>query len=432
MAPDSRPRIPSDSGILRHQGMCVNCDHSSVRCLNHYDTFRKYLCESCGRVFICECERPLAAAFLPHQMHRAAESGTRKEYPVAGFAPNMCAECRGEKEDAHPRAAIYKQKGKVERFYWREIFKTYCEYGLNWLRENSAQVKDVVDFQTKFPDVATELKKKAKRHWQAIHKQDPKYDLKEQTEAQFLSRVCVPSITIQAEYRQDKTSGQKIGKWKSESGVLTSVENVAAEWYRSKAYTVLGCERKIISTWVGTFLAPFVQDCGDVRVRSTLRNATKGWTSRNRNTPLISILLPEDFGSTEYYQRREPALQAGIQRMRVAGNLRTLFDELVGGGESLRDYLWVNDDKAVEVARMALNVIPNKMVVASVEWAIQDFWHRQPGWPDLFAFRGQDFVFVEVKSPYDELSQDQMNWFQWALERAHIPCEMCRVERKKG
>lgn len=132
----------------------MNCEHCRVRCVNHYDTFRKYLCENCGGVFICECERQLAIAFLPHQLKLAVEYGTHEEYQVTGFAPNICAECRGEKEEAHPRAAIYGQKGKVERYYWREIFKTYCEYVLNWLQQNSEQVKDIIKFQSKFPDVA--------------------------------------------------------------------------------------------------------------------------------------------------------------------------------------------------------------------------------------------------------------------------------------
>lgn len=132
----------------------MNCEHCRVRCVNHYDTFRKYLCENCGGVFICECECQLAIAFLPHQLKLAVEYGTHEEYQVTGFAPNICAECRGEKEEAHPRAAIYGQKGKVERYYWREIFKTYCEYVLNWLQQNSEQVKDIIKFQSKFPDVA--------------------------------------------------------------------------------------------------------------------------------------------------------------------------------------------------------------------------------------------------------------------------------------
>ncbi len=407
----------------------MNCEHSEVRCLNHYDTFRKYLCDDCGGVFICECERQLALAFLPHQVRFATGYGTHKKYPVKGFARSICAECRGEKEEAHPRAAIYGQKGKIERYYWREIFKTYCGYVLDWLQQNSEQVKDILEFQAKFPKEAKELEKKAKKHWQSINKQSPKYNLKERTKAEFLSRVRVPLTKIEAKYRQIEKKGQKIGKWLNQSGELVSVEEIATEWYRSRDYTVLVCERKLISVLVATFLAHPIQDSGDPRVRPTFRSSTKGWTSQNRNTPLISILLPEDFGSAEHYKRREVAIQARIEQMKAINNLHALFDELLDDSESLRDYLWVNDEKAVELAQIALDVIPKEMIIAGIAWAIQDFWHRQPGWPDLFAYKKDNvFIFIEVKSPHDELSQEQMNWFQWAVEEARIPCEICRIE----
>jgi hypothetical protein len=32
------------------------CAHSHSRCLNHYDTYRKYLCVDCGAVYMCACE----------------------------------------------------------------------------------------------------------------------------------------------------------------------------------------------------------------------------------------------------------------------------------------------------------------------------------------------------------------------------------------
>jgi hypothetical protein len=407
----------------------LNCEHSKVRCLNHYATFRKYQCENCGGVYICECERQLALAFLPHQVHFATEYGTRAEYSVTGFAPNICAECRGEKEEAHPLAAIYGRKGKIERYYWREIYKTYCGYVLDWLSQNSEQVKDIFEFQARFPDKTQEFERKAKEYWQSAHKKNPKYNLKERTEAEFLSRVKVPVTKIEAEYRQIGKDGQQIGKWVNQAGELVSVEQIAKERYASNGYQVVACERTLISVWVATFLAHTIQDSSDLQVRPTFRHSTGGWTSQNRNTRLAVINLPTDFGSSEYYKRRKTALDTSIQQLKVANSLLSLFNELMDESESLRGYLWVNDDKAIEVAQFALNVLPKELVVACIEWAVQDFWHRQPGWPDLFVYRSSDFVFVEVKSPYDELSQEQMNWFEWAIEEAHIPCEICRVQR---
>ena len=76
-----------------------------------------------------------------------------------------------------------------------------------------------------------------------------------------------------------------------------------------------------------------------------------------------------------------------------------------------------------------MKVLPIDVVIASVEWAIGDFWQRQPGWPDFLLHNSDAFFFSEAKSPNDELSQEQMNWFRWAIEKAKIPCEICRLEK---
>jgi len=381
---------------------------------------------------MCECERKLALAFLPHQVRFARESGTRRQYAVNGFDFRLCSECKGEEEEAHPRAAIYGRKGKVERYYWREIFKTYCTYILDWLDQNSEQTKDIIEFQRKFPDIAKELKKEAKQYWQGVNEQKPKYNLKETTQAQFLSSVRIPVVSVKAEYRQVEKAGQKIGKWMNLAGQLVSAEEVAAEWYQTRGYAALRCERKLISVLVGTFLTNSIQSTSDPRVRTVFRNSTKGWTPRNKKTGRISILLPEDFGTVEHYSRRNSAIQTDLDRMRESKNLLTLFDMLLHPSESLRDYLWVNDDKPVGLAQAALTVLPNEVVIAGVEWAIQDFWRRQPGWPDFLVHGNDEFLFSEVKSPLDELSHEQMNWFQWAIEQAGIPCEICRIEKRRA
>jgi len=406
------------------------CKHLSIRCLNHYEIFRKYLCEDCGGIYICQCEKELALTFLPYQVNNAQEYGTRKRFLVTGFAPNMCAECRGETEMSHPRAAIYGQKGKVERYYWREIYKTYCQYILEWMNQNSEKTKDILEFQKRFPGVAKELKKKAKNRWKTVAKQNPKYNMKEPTDAEFLARTPIPEVHISVEYRQAEKGNQKIGKWVSRDGSLVPVEQIATELYASQGYSVLRCERLLISTWVATFLSPSIQDITDPRERTVFRNSTKGWTSRNRDTGLIAILLPEDFGSVEFFKRRKDAILSNLGYIRNADNLSIVFNGLLKSSESLRDYLWVNSDIAIETAKKALNILPKDIMIASLEWAIQNFWQRQHGWPDLFVYTDNNYKFVEVKSPYDKLSQEQMQWFDWALKQK-VPSEILRVNRKK-
>ncbi len=408
------------------------CGHEHIRCLNHYEYFRKYLCETCGKVFMCQCERELALAFLPHQVTEGTEYGTGIRYPVAGFEEGICATCRGEIEETHPKAAIYGLKGKVERYYWREIFKTYCNYILEWMIQNEVSVKDIIEFERRFPEIAREFGKTAKSHWQQVHKTSPKYDTREPSQAAFLSNVCVPTTEVEAPYVQIDKNGQKIGKWVGTRGEICSVEHLALEHYSVQGYEGRFCERKLISALVGTLLAPVIQDKRDPRLRVSLRNSTKGWRSDNRSTPMISFELPEDFGSAEYYVRRQDAFEHYIGSLGDGRNIINLYEALLDVSTGLRDYLWVNDDKAVALGRLALRVIPSDTVKQALKWTVAHFWERYSGWPDLFVFRLGEFKFVEVKSPLDELSADQMNWFRWAVQESRIPCEILRVKKKRG
>ncbi len=405
-----------------------SCTHDTVRCLNHYDTFRKYFCKDCERVYICACEWHLAITFLPHQTRDAQEYGTRKQFSVDGFAPSMCAECRGKPEEAHPRAAIWGQKGKVERFYWREIFKTECELASAWLAEKGESVQDIINFQSRFPEAAAEIRKEAKRRWQHLHRQQAKYDLSERTEAQFLSSIDISTIEVEAPYIQVTKGDQKIGKWIGTGGRRVSAEEFAREWFIAQGFGVLRCERILISCWFGAFLASVVQDPEDPRQQQCMRGSTRGWRSDIRDTPLISFSLPEDFGSLDYFERRRGAFEARLLELRSIPRLADLFDELLNSSESLRDYLWANEDEAIATAREALLVVPTEIVLRSLSWTAESFWERQPGWPDLFIYRGDEFRFVEVKSPHDHLSQEQMRWFEWAIE-ADIPGQLLRIKR---
>ena len=174
-----------------------------------------------------------------------------------------------------------------------------------------------------------------------------------------------------------------------------------------------------------------VQDPSDPRQRMCMRSSTKGWRSDRRNTPLISFALPEDFGSAAYYERRRREIEKEIKHIRKANNILEYFSNLLQTSELLRDYLWVNDDTAINTAQQALSILPRETVIACLHWAIQDFWERRSGWPYLLIHNDVEYRFVEVKSPHDRLSQEQMNWFDWAISDAHIPCELYRIKKAK-
>lgn len=270
------------------------CFHTVVNCLNHYDTIRKYRCATCGGVYICSCEQQLVTTFLPHQTHEASEYGSRARVAVNGYAPRLCAECRHSPEEPHPRAAIWGRKGKIERYYWREIFKTECELSGEWLRETGQTVRGIMDFRRRFPDVAEGFRREARERWQRLHRKAPKYDLREETEAAFLAAVPVPTFEWSAEYRQVRRGDQLVGKWVAADGQLISAEGLVANRFQASHSEVIRCERRLISSWYATLLGKLIQDPADPRLQRYTRQSTRGWHSDQRNTSVIDLLLPED------------------------------------------------------------------------------------------------------------------------------------------
>ncbi len=283
----------------------MSCKHEQLKCLNHYETFQKYLCEECKQVLMCKCEKELSLTFLSHQTKFGSEYGTQERYLVSGFASNICAECRGEKENAYPKAVIYGRKGKIERYYWREIYKTYLTLISDYLTQQNKHVKDIIEFERRFKGTSKTLKKTARKIWQDKHKQKPKYDTTETTESEFLSEIIIPKVEVSVNYTQIKKGKQRIGKWISDSGEKVSAERIATEHYMNQGFEVYRCERKLISSLVGTFCSSVIQDPEDLKNRLVMRSSTKGWSSKNRNTPLITFLFPQDFGTHEYFERRK-------------------------------------------------------------------------------------------------------------------------------
>jgi hypothetical protein len=161
-----------------------------------------------------------------------------------------------------------------------------------------------------------------------------------------------------------------------------------------------------------------------------MRASTRGWGSGTPDKRLITFLLPTDFGSHAYFERRHESIEKAIKCVEESADLISLFEKNVEPSESFRDYLWVNEYDYISAARISLKVLPKSLIIASLRWAVEDFNSRRSGWPDLLVFREGEFLFSEVKSPHDKLSHEQMNWFRWAVKEAAIPCELVKVKQK--
>jgi hypothetical protein len=357
---------------------------------------------------MCECEKEIALRFRPYQTKFGYEYGTQKSHKVDGFAPNICLTCRGDKEEAHPM----KYGGTVERYYWREIDKTYWKMVLEWLTEKKIPMENSLVFESKYSEEANLLKSEAKEIWQKRHLQDPLYVINKTTEADFLSKVKVTEQFIKGKCVQTKENGQTIVNWINQEGMACPIEEIVADWYKAKGFSAKRCEGKLISVLIGTFCLPLILQPG-----KSNRIYTGGAN------------IAEGFGSQEFAKSRSEDFEKLLAELDNSEDLQVMFEERLEQSKGLRIYLGVEDDYAVELGRIALRTIPRELILKCIRWGFQHFWDHRCGWPDLFVFSDKSFLFVEVKGPRDRLSLDQMNWFRWAINEIDIPCEIVRLQK---
>jgi len=401
------------------------CLHTHVQCVNDFELVPKYRCPECNLILICSCERARSAVLLLHQTH-FAKTPAQHRLPVDGYAEGICHFCRSEPMEPAPRAPIFGRRGKVERYYWREIKRSYYEAVVRWLRQNGEIGLTLTKFEKGHPIEAKQLRRAALQQWQKAHAKTPLYDMREENQQDFLVRVPVPIEELIGESKQrDRRDGSSLGRWVAEDGRLLSAERYAAEHYKRIGWKPYRCERRLISTLCAVLLNQVIQDPSDPKARLVRRRSTKGWTKSTPNTPIVEFLLPEDFGTREHFRRREDEYRAAFAEILSASNLEVLFDASVGPSPGIRDYLNVHEAE-VETARVALSVLPRPLLLRALEWTLHDFWHRFQGWPDLFLVQEDRFRFSEVKTPKDRLSLAQMRWFEWALSEG-IPASICKL-----
>ncbi len=100
--------------------------------------------------------------------------------------------------------------------------------------------------------------------------------------------------------------------------------------------------------------------------------------------------------------------------------------------DGLRQYLWAHRQGDLERARQLLRILPAVSTVQMLKYLIEDYWGRYLGWPDLLAWQGDEFLFVEVKLSPDKLSDQQRRWVEQNQARLHLPFKLAKIHRLPG
>lgn len=400
------------------------CLHTNRACINQYELVRKYRCDDCGSVMMCACDRDVGEGALAHQLQRGTDYVTKARVPVTGgFEKGLCDECRGLPAPCFPMAEIPGRTSKIDRYYSREIAFLGFRNEMAWAREEGHM--SLVAARAARPDLHSVMRAAARSEIKALHAEHPKYNYNDDSQAEVIKRNGVKVVELRATYVA--TPGRTVRLALGDD--LVGVEQYAAAHYSKLGYRAMDCESEPFHALFGVMLWSLVQDPTDPLCQSSFFGRRDG-SETNGHTDMVHCLLPSDFGSKGYGVRRSEAIDAYMAELgELSDDLLWVFDHRVEDSASLRNYLWAHRTTAVERARRLVEVLPARVVLTILRYLVESYWDRFCGWPDLLLHRPDDFMFTEVKSSKDKLSNDQKRWINDNTQHLRMPFCITKVHR---
>ncbi|WP_260260639.1 VRR-NUC domain-containing protein [Vibrio intestinalis] len=133
---------------------------------------------------------------------------------------------------------------------------------------------------------------------------------------------------------------------------------------------------------------------------------------------------PLDLYHNDFIAQRTDTYQACLTRVQQndLNYLVDVYDEKYGISNPFVH--WSLFDKPL--LKQAIEVIPRDQLIALFEILISDLKLYQAGMPDLIAFKGKQFEWIEVKGPGDKLQDNQIRWIKH-FQRLGLPFKLCLV-----
>lgn len=371
---------------------------------------------------MCTCDEDFARRFLPHQIDLAVVLETQERVPVTqGFQKGICRGCRGMQEEAHPSAQIYGRTSKVVRYYWREIFYETTARFERWAVDNGYDNR--LKAQQDHPDEHRRIEKEVINEIKQQHKKKPKYEYAEESQAEIIRKYRVEIVSLQASYIKGPRRDLRLLC----DGKQYGLNEFVTRHFEYEGFQVLFTESRPLHVLFSIYMWALIQDPGDPL------NRLCGFGSRtayeeNRVGELISIYLPQDFGTPAYASRRARAIDDHLDLLK--DDVIWLFDHWLTPSSDLRQYLWAHKESDVATARRLISILPRDVIVRIVKYLIGAYWERYIGWPDILVYNNDNFFFAEVKSSRDRLSENQKRWIRDNACELLLPFKLIKIHRR--
>lgn len=271
-------------------------------------------------------------------------------------------------------------------------------------------------------DIYKDFEKIAVKKIQALHESTPKYEYQSSSTQDELQEdyglEVVPMKAVFAHGGEILLDGQ-----------FYSPEDFVALQYKIKDFDTLPLESRPFHVLFGIFFWTVIEDANDPKKRYVSFGERTAFEN-GEEPALISMLLPEDFGTEGYYERKRQNIEAHLNSILWTSNyLLEVFDKWIVPSFNLRNYLWGHDPYDVERARSLIEILEPTSIRSILEYLIGDYWKRYLGWPDLLIYNQDTYYFVEVKGKRDKLSDDQKQWVIDNSEILKLPFKVVKIHK---
>lgn len=270
-------------------------------------------------------------------------------------------------------------------------------------------------------DVLAEIKQQ--------HLKFPKYFYDDESQSSFFEKYPVEIVNLDAVYATRGSKGRQI----MAGGLIVFPEEFVGRHFTGLGYNVLPLESRPIHVLFSVLMWLVIQGNDDPMLRLT-RFGDRFAFEKGERGNFIETVLPDDFGTTGYFCRREQAIERHLELIpdscKDRNEVLWQFNYWLEFSSDLRQYLWAHRPTDIEKARKILSVLPVVHIKAILRYLIQDYWTRYLGWPDLVNYRSGEYFLAEVKSSRDKLSEDQKNWIVGNFEELKLPFKIVKVHRK--
>jgi hypothetical protein len=133
---------------------------------------------------------------------------------------------------------------------------------------------------------------------------------------------------------------------------------------------------------------------------------------------------PLDLYHADFADKRKQLIDNALEQVQQ-GNTQALFDtyrDKIGISNPFVSWAYVNE----ELLSLALEHIPNALLVELFNVQLSDLKLYRNGMPDLIAFKDGKFEWIEVKGPGDKLQDNQWRWIK-EFNRLNVPFSVCYV-----